>query len=352
MRAVHDRSHRRPYRGQLIRVVYIVLACLCVPVGSHVQLRLWSVAESGVESAYAQVDEPLRSERGLYRQEGHDPDEILATISSLEGREITVTSAEFQSAWETQRGLTPTLKDTPTQRRATLERLIELKVLSRRAQSLELDQAPRVLDAQDQAAVRRLIIDGFEHDVQSDRLPRHYIEDAKRKNLGLFRHPELRRAVHLLLKPITESREQMSLQQANLLKPIVERIHLDLQRRAVTSAEELKSRVDDYQAWVPQGYEVIFENLGRFALEGRFHRGFSRACFDIKTPKTLTSPIETPFGFHWVWIQEVIAPLDTSDEEIEAEVKKRLLPAVRKHEWKIFMYELGKDVDVRIAAPE
>jgi hypothetical protein len=169
--------------------------------------------------------------------------------------------------------------------------------------------------------------------------------------MRIFRHPELRRAVHLLIKPVTSSNTEMTKTQAEVLRPIVKRVESDLKQRPIASADELKSRVEHYQAWVPKNYEVIFENLGRFALEGRFHRGFSEACFHVTAPRTLTESIETPFGFHFVWIQEIIASLDTPDEDIEAEVKKRLLPAIRKHEWKIFTYEISKDVEVKVTVP-
>ena len=58
--------------------------------------------------------------------------------------------------------------------------------------------------------------------------------------------------------------------------------------------------------------------------------------------QTLSSPIETPFGYHFVWIEEVIPPLDTPDEEIDRVVRQKLLPSVRTHEWRQLMYELQR----------
>ena len=334
--------------GRIVYRVLIVISCSLLFSSLRGGDRWDERHETLLGQAEAQVKLTDQKRSTNPTNQDHHSSHILATVIMPQGQRLTVSDAEFEVAWRAQLLNDSTLQDTHAQRRITLDALIELKLLSVRAKELAYDRSSQALYVRAQAAVRHLLIDDFERKFQQDNLPQRYIDNAKRKNMGIFRHPELRRAVHLLIKPVTSSISEMTKTQAEVLRPIVKRVESDLKQRPITSADELKSRVDHYQAWIPKDYEVIFENLGRFALEGRFHRGFSEECFHVKTPRTLTEPIETPFGFHFVWIQEIIAPLDTSDEDIEAEVKKRLLPAIRKHEWKIFTYEISKDVEVKL----
>ena len=337
--------------GRIVYRVWVVTSCSLLLSSLRGGDRWGERHETLIGQAEAQVNVPDQERSTDLTIQDHQSGHLLATVITPQGQKLTVSDAEFEVAWRAQLLNDSKLQDTQAQRRITLDALIELKLLSVRAKELAYDQSSQALYVRAQAAVRHLLRDDFERQFQQDNLPQRYIDNAKRKNMGIFRHPELRRAVHLLIKPVTSSSIEMTKTQAEVLRPIVKRVESDLKQRLITNAEELKSRVDHYQAWVPKDYEVIFENLGRFALEGRFHSGFSEACFQVKTPRTLTEPIETPFGFHFVWIQEVIAPLDTPDADIEAEVKKRLLPAVRKHEWKIFTYEISKDVEVKLTIP-
>ena len=64
-----------------------------------------------------------------------------------------------------------------------------------------------------------------------------------------------------------------------VLQSVVSRIQDDLQHDPVTLAGELQKRVKRYQAWLADGYEVIFENLGRFSSTGPFIMSFNEACF-------------------------------------------------------------------------
>lgn len=270
----------------------------------------------------------------------------LAHLVTPSQRVIKITAVDFAEAWRARQLTEPELIDTPSERRATLGSLIELTLLSERAQELGYPERPLVRYLRDQAAVRSFLAEDFEERLQAHNLPQHYVEASVQQNIGIFRHPELRRGAHLLLKP-REISKPMTAEQSATLKPLADRVNTDLRGDPITSSDELKQRVARYQSWVPAEYEVIFERLGRFALRGRFDPEFTADCFKITTPKTLTSPIRSPFGYHLVWIEEVIPPLHTSDAEIEQTVRAKILPAVRAHEWGQLMYDLSKRVEIR-----
>ena len=276
------------------------------------------------------------------RGEADESHEVITRITTSRGEHIHITAQDFLHAWRARALAEPSLRDTPAARRATLEQLIDLYILANEAEG-RVEQADHSAEAlRDQLAARAYLEHDFEARLQAYNLPKRYVQDSKRQNIGMFRHPELRRGVHLLFKPRGTSLSPMTATQAQALKPYVARAVDEMRREPVRSAESLKSRVERYQAWLSDEYEVIFENLGRFALKGRFHEGFTEACFKITTAQTLSSPIETPFGYHFVWIEEIIPPLDTPDEEIDRVVRQKLLPSVRTHEWRQLMYELQR----------
>ena len=80
---------------------------------------------------------------------------------------------------------------------------------------------------------------------------------------------------------------------------------------------------------MPQGYIAHFEFLQRFARRGTYVDAFSKACFAVKQAHTLTDVIQTEFGFHVAWVEEVIAAKETSDADIIRQVKQRIVPEVR-----------------------
>ena len=114
-----------------------------------------------------------------------------------------------------------------------------------------------------------------------------------------------------------------------LLTPIAARVAEDLRARPVASDEELLARRDAYASWLPRGYEVRVERLGRFSLEGPYVRPFAEACFALHAAGALTPPFATEFGVHVARVSAVIPAKHTPDDELEREVRARLVDEVR-----------------------
>ena len=251
---------------------------------------------------------------------------IIAEITDHNGLKHMITSEDLKAAIT----LAPATQDIHT----TLNQLIELMILGQEAKRLHFDQHPHVIDLRDRTALKKLITDDFEQKYRLDNLPLKYIEQSTRQNLGRFRHPELRQGAHILIKPVNSERHPMTKDQERKLAPIIDRIQTDLDTDPIHNAEQLQSRVNRYRPWLETGYEAIFESLGRFSRQGPFIQSFTKVCFDIDQAPQLIGPITTPFGFHFTWIEKIIPPMDTPDHEIEAEVRRRILPEVRGYEWR------------------
>ena len=264
---------------------------------------------------------------GLAEQHVPQPqDSILAEVINQYGETLYITEAELLAA----HALAPHTQSIER----SLDQLIQLSLLQSEAKLQGLAQHPKALDERDRMAVKEYISRGFEQQYRLENLPQQYIDQSKRQNMGRFRHPELRQGVHILVKPTSEDRSLMDEQQAQALQSVVGRIQDDLQRNPVSLAGELQKRIKRYQAWLADGYEVIFENLGRFSATGPFIMSFNEACFKVHEAPKLIGPIKTPFGFHFTLIEAIIPPLDTPDYEIDQEVRRRILPEVRGYEWR------------------
>ena len=83
-------------------------------------------------------------------------------------------------------------------------------------------------------------------------------------------------------------------------------------------------------------------SLKRFSSKGPYVPSFTQACFKITQPHQMTPIIETQYGYHIAWVTEVLAPKDTPSEEIEKEVRRRLLPEIQGFEFKRLFGRLQK----------
>jgi len=219
---------------------------------------------------------------------------------------------------------------------ALLDELVDVELLALKARAEGLSARPDAAHARDRAAAWRYLKESFEPPLSAARLPARYVEQATRQNLRLFRHPELREASHVLLTALSPpsadgrpARPRVTPADVALLTPLAARVAEDLRARPVASDEELLARRDLYAAWLPSGYEVRVERLGRFSREGPYVRPFADACFALREPGALTPPFATEFGVHVARVSAVVPALHTPDEALEREVRARLVDEVR-----------------------
>ena len=132
---------------------------------------------------------------------------------------------------------------------------------------------------------------------------------------------------------------------------MIQRVQTDLQTHPPLDVLEFQKRAISYQDWMPEGYEARFEILKRFSTKGQYVPSFTEACFKIKKPNQMTSIIETQYGYHIAWVTEVLPPKTTSDEEIEKEVRRRLVPEIQGVEFKRIFSRLQREYPVKWIAP-
>ena len=252
-------------------------------------------------------------------------DEIIVTLTMANGVRFTITADDLKIA----------IKAAPKGRSVEeiLTLLIEFTILNAEAQVKGYYEHPRARDELMRAATRHFITDDFEVTHRIETLPKSYVDQATQKNMTLFRHPELRRADHLLIKPKGTENAPITEEQAKTLHPYAERANDEFKRAQIGDARSLKAQLDSVNSWLPEGYEAIFESLGRFSRRGPYVDSFSEPCFSINESSKLIGPVRTPFGFHFIWVAEIIPALDTADIEIDRAVRTRILPEVRGYEW-------------------
>ena len=237
-----------------------------------------------------------------------------------------------------------------------LEALIEIELIALDAHSRTFNLLPQVQEDFKRHAIKRYLSEDFEHQFTLESIPMRYVEEAKRSNIGHFRHPALRNAVHLLFAPRngpnpTSNPPPVTGEQRAILRPIIERVDRDLKEDPPKSIEGFKERLTRYNPWMPQGYTAKFERLRRFSKEGTYVPPFSEACFKVTTPHTMTEVIETRFGFHVAWVTEVIKEKKTSEARINEQVRHRILPEVRGYELGRIITRLQREIDVVVTQP-
>jgi hypothetical protein len=233
----------------------------------------------------------------------------------------------------------------------TLDELIETEILKIEAEDQHLQAHPQVRLAQKQVLVQTIINREIKTKIKPDRIADHYVNQATQSNLGLFRHPALRRASHVIVKPKRDTKDPITQVDQAILLPLIQRIQDDLNTHPPHDVLAFQKRALLYQEWMPKEYEARFEVLKRFSSKGPYVPSFTEACFKITQPHTLTPIIETQYGYHIAWVTEVIKPKDTPDQDIEKEVRRRLLPEIQGFEFKRLFGRLQKQYPIKWITP-
>ena len=200
--------------------------------------------------------------------------------------------------------------------------------------ALSQDAQREVLRSRDRALAWACLSEVHERTLTEETLPQRYVDLALKQNLGLFRHPPLKRGVHFLIHTsydLSVSTKPPVFNEQDLAKvlPAAQAIYERIKVEPPATGAELQGRLSAYQALIPEGYTLRFEDLGTFPQRGRFVTPFSDACFALPEDERLTRPVKTQFGLHIAWIDEHIPAKDTPQAEIEAEVRRRILDEVR-----------------------
>ncbi len=243
--------------------------------------------------------------------------------------------------------------------KAELEALIEIHLLAHQAKALKIDQEPTLIDLFKKLSIEHYLKHDFEKTFSIDRLPQKYIDQSYEQNQMLFNHDELRGAVHVVFLPYQQkftdlSKEEKALiyQEAKSFYDLLERQDQPLSfERFVQLGEEttqkhlLKIRESNEQSanltqqvipsllQIPTfKVEARYEVLGRFSKKGPFVEEFLAVVFQMKAAGRYSEIFETSFGYHVVFLKEIIPPLSTPPEIVDAQIRKKILPEVQQFE--------------------
>ncbi len=243
--------------------------------------------------------------------------------------------------------------------KAELDALIEIHLLAHQAKALNIDQEPALIDLSKKLSIEHYLKHDFEKTFSIDRLPQKYIDQSYEQNQMLFNHDELRGAVHVVFLPYQQKFTDLSKEEKALVyqdaKSFYDLLEQQVQplsfERFVQLGEEctqkhlLKIRESNEQnahltnqpmPLILQRptikVEARYEVLGRFSKKGPFVEEFLTVVFQMKTAGRYSEIFETSFGYHVVFLKEVIPPLSTPPEIVDAQIRKKILPEVQQFE--------------------
>ena len=254
---------------------------------------------------------------------------VLGAVSddAVVGRagEITITVGRLKAYAETRPDVPP---------KTLVRELIEFELLAAEAKRQGLTTDSEVQGATNKALVRMYLKREFEPKFAKDTLPEADARESYRRNRGFFVHPELREGGHMLVavkateksRPTRPSDPQLDAK----AHALADKIHESLVDAELKDTQAFLEASDAFQDEAKAlGLVLLPERLSRFAEKGRMDPAFSEAAFKVAA-KTPSPPVASAFGWHVIWIETIEPAINRSFEEVEDELRERIVPEVRQ----------------------
>ena len=226
--------------------------------------------------------------------------------------------------------------------RALAEELIEFELLAAEAKRQGLADAADVRDAAQRVMVARMLIVEFEPTWSAETLPDNLVAESYQRNITRFVRPELRIGDHLLAST-AESKRPTDPAEDAAARALIETIRADLQARPPADRIEFRARAEQFQdAAKAAGVSLRAEKLSRFALVGQFVPEFSKAMFAVPAAGQMTPVFSSAYGWHLGRIDAIEAPTNRTLADVEAELRKRIVPEVRPAKFRNLTESLGR----------
>jgi len=214
--------------------------------------------------------------------------------------------------------------------RQALDTLVDFQLLVAEAKRLGFDKSPAVQRATASAAAYRLIKTAFEPHHTSKDVPESVLKKSYQINIHRFVRPELRRFSHVLVRlPWRRINGQRVIYQDEILgsKRLAQEFHdivaSELRRRSLTwrQFEALADRIKD------RGFDIVVERGTKD--RGGLTESFSDALFEIPKPGQISKVVKTRFGFHVIFLQEILLPKKVTFNQARSEVLAHVYPEWR-----------------------
>jgi peptidyl-prolyl cis-trans isomerase C len=204
---------------------------------------------------------------------------------------------------------------------AALEVLVRETLLSNEAERRGFSDAPEVKATREAAlaslALKTEVEEGVTPKTIEEKTLRNYY-DAER---GRFVHDEKRRVVHFVAltgagKLADDAARALAESVYDAVKGVASAAVFEERAKAVMDAQKENGKVESLPP---------FEKTSR-----QFVAPFVDAVFDISREKGISRPIRTTFGWHVIFLAEIIPPKNQPFEAVREELIDALLPKLRR----------------------
>lgn len=283
-------------------------------------------AGAGPGSASAQAD--AITAKGARSSEpgpgpGLGPEDVVAVV---DGRPISAREVAEQA------------RASGVDARRALDALIDAGLVAAAAERRGLLKAPEVLEAVQQALVRRLLATTFERDVAPEQVPDEEMQAAYARNRTRLDHPELIEVRHILAR----AGKKDDAARREVLRRHAERVAERV--RGVKSADEfaaLGPALSD--AEVTLRTETVVT-----ARRGWTVDAFADAVFALARDGAVSGVVETEFGYHVIYRVRRIAEEHIPFEEARPKLRERMWPDFQRREFLRFAEELAGRHEVAV----
>ncbi len=248
-------------------------------------------------------------------------DQIVARADGPRGQ-ITITAERLRRYADSHPDRSP---------RELAGELLEFELLAAEAAARDFETDAEVRETVAEALVRRYLDLVFEVEWRAETVPEEFARRSYKDNLGHFVYPELRSGVHVLL---TTPTEKMKLPKDSPLGPDAKRIAAeiaaDLKADPPADNEAFKARCETYlEAAEAVGLRLRVETLRPFPRRGALVEPFAALAFATSEVGSINGPVRTDYGWHVLRIDGVHPPKYEAFEDVQDQIRERILPSVR-----------------------
>jgi parvulin-like peptidyl-prolyl isomerase len=214
--------------------------------------------------------------------------------------------------------------------RQALDALIDAELVAAAAEKRGLGTAPEVVEAMQQALVRRLLAMTFEREVTPEQLPEEEMQAAYTRNRTRLDHPELIEVRHILAR--TGKQDDVGRRQA-------------LRRRAERVVERARAvhGADEFAALGPALSDpeiALRTETVVTARRGWTVDAFADAVFALPADGAVSGVVETEFGYHVIYRVRRIAEEHISFKAARPKLRELMWPDFQRRAFLRFAEEL------------
>jgi hypothetical protein len=244
-------------------------------------------------------------------------------VANVDGTAITL--AEVQRLCD--RGLTP---------KAALDRLVAEALLAGEAARRGFEAVDLVEQVGRQALVQALLEGDIEHEE-----PTPAEIDAAYANSGTrFRTPERRVATHLLaVMPKKPSPEAEATERAFISDAI---------QKLRAAGSDPAPMFEEFKQ-LHEVFPIQVEQLPPAPREGMFVPEFSEALFSLDKPGIVPTPVRTSFGWHAIWLREILPETHVAEAEARADLTREIQRSKRERRLEALLKQLEQRAGVTYA---